>query len=119
MRGERELAAGLMPIEDERLEVRARSIDRGGETSAAAADDNDVVHSHFLQPLDSALRPPDTTGGIVAFPPRHFGIRAAAKLESVLIETTLTLRNARAYIAGNVVARGDDHDGPALSNWKF
>src|SRR5215469_10553853 len=60
VRGEGKLAPGLMAIENQWLEVRTRSIDGGGETSAATADNYDVVHSRFLQPLDSALSPPDT-----------------------------------------------------------
>ena len=60
VRGERKLAAGLVSVDDQRPEVRAPSIDGGGKTGAATADNYDVVHSRFLQPLDSALRPPDT-----------------------------------------------------------
>ena len=60
VRGERKLAAGLVAIENEGLQVRARSVNRGGEAGTATADDDDIVHSRFLQPLDSSLRPPDT-----------------------------------------------------------
>src|ERR1700756_2003342 len=60
VRGKRKLAARFVAIENERLQVRARGVNRGSEASTAAPDDNDVVHSRFLQPLDSALRPPDT-----------------------------------------------------------
>jgi hypothetical protein len=45
--GERKLAARLVPIDHERLEVRACSINRGGQTSASTADNDDIVHSLF------------------------------------------------------------------------
>ncbi len=81
VRGEGELAAGLVPVKDQRFQVGARSVNRSSETGAAAADDEDVVHLEFLHLLDSALRLRDTTqSGIVAFPPPRLGMRAA-KLE--------------------------------------
>src|ERR1041384_5783042 len=39
--GERKLAAGLMSIENEGLQVRARSVNRSGEAGTATADDDD------------------------------------------------------------------------------
>src|SRR6184192_2559976 len=60
VRGKRELAAGLMAVDHQRFKVRARRINRGGKTSAATANNHDIVHSRFLQTLDSALRSPDT-----------------------------------------------------------
>ena len=39
----RELAAGLDPLDDERLEVRARGVDRRGQTRGARPDDRDLV----------------------------------------------------------------------------
>ena len=69
MRGEGKLSAGLVSVQDERFQVRARSVDRSRKTGAAAADDEDVVHSIVLHVLDSAQRAPDTTRPrIVAFP---------------------------------------------------
>ena len=43
-RGERELAAGVVPGDDQRLQVRARRVNRGCVSGAARAHDNDVVH---------------------------------------------------------------------------
>ena len=60
VRGEGKLAAGLMAVNNERLEVRARGINRGGKTCATTANDYDVVHSILLRTLDTSLRPPDT-----------------------------------------------------------
>src|SRR5229473_1523559 len=65
VRGEGKLAAGLVPVQDERLQVRAPGVDGGSETGAAAADDEDVVHSIFLHLLDSVPCPPDTTERIL------------------------------------------------------
>jgi hypothetical protein len=43
-RGERELAAGLVSSNDERLQISAGGVNGGGIPSAAGADDDDVVH---------------------------------------------------------------------------
>ncbi len=42
-RGDGELAAGLVALEDERLEVGARGVDGGGEAGAAGAEDDGVA----------------------------------------------------------------------------
>ena len=39
--GDGELAAGLVALEDERLEVGARGVDGGGEAGAAGAEDDE------------------------------------------------------------------------------
>jgi hypothetical protein len=41
--GDRELAAGLVAFEDERLEVGARGVDGGSEAGAAGAEDDGVA----------------------------------------------------------------------------
>jgi hypothetical protein len=43
-RGDGELAAGLVALEDERLEVGARGVDGGGEAGAAGAEDDGVAN---------------------------------------------------------------------------
>src|SRR5215471_6916917 len=62
MGGERKLPARLMPIQYERFQIRARRVNCRRKTRAAAADDDNIVHSDILQPLDSTPRLPDTTG---------------------------------------------------------
>ncbi len=42
--GDGELAAGLMALDDEWLEVGARRIDGGGKTGAAGAEDNGIAN---------------------------------------------------------------------------
>jgi hypothetical protein len=68
VRGERKLSAGLVAVDDQRLEVRAPGIDGGGQTSAATADNYDIVHSRSLQHVRFGTAPAGYSGGIVAFP---------------------------------------------------
>jgi hypothetical protein len=42
-RGDGELSAGLVALQDERLEVGARGVDGGGEAGAAGAEDDSVA----------------------------------------------------------------------------
>src|SRR2546425_3536729 len=65
MGGERKLAARLMPIDDQRIQVRTRSINGRGEASTTAADDDDVIHSISLQPLDSWRPSTDTARAVL------------------------------------------------------
>src|SRR5579883_665839 len=58
--GERKLAAGFVPINHHGLKVGASRIDGGGEAGAATSNDDDVMHSRFSTPLDSARRLLDT-----------------------------------------------------------
>ncbi len=54
-RGQRELPARLVAVNDQRLQVGARSVNGRGQSGAAATDDDDVVHVRLLlPPLDSA-----------------------------------------------------------------
>ena len=46
--GQRELSARFMTVDDQRLQIGTRSVDGGGKASAAAADDDHVVHFHML-----------------------------------------------------------------------
>src|SRR5579885_3381211 len=52
--GERKLAARFVPINHQGLKVGAGRIDGGGQPGAAASNDDDVIHSRFSTPLDSA-----------------------------------------------------------------
>ncbi len=44
--GEHELAAGLQALDDERLQVRARRVDGGGEAGRSGSDDDDFRRAH-------------------------------------------------------------------------
>ena len=52
-RGDRELAAGLVAFEDERLEVGAGSVDGSGKAGASGAEDDGVARRVFrhMDPL--------------------------------------------------------------------
>src|SRR5579883_1556630 len=52
--GERKLAARFVAVNHHRLKVGAGRIDGGGQPGAAASNDDDVIHSRFSTPLDSA-----------------------------------------------------------------
>src|SRR6266852_2038670 len=58
--GQGELAAGFVAIDHQGLEVGASGIDCGGESGAAAANDDDVMHSRAPSRLDSPHRPAGT-----------------------------------------------------------
>ena len=49
-RGEGELAAGLVAVDDQGLQVRASRINRRGEPGASASDDDHVPHRKLLSP---------------------------------------------------------------------
>src|SRR5579883_2929362 len=51
-RGNGELSAGLMAFDDERLEVGARGVERGGVPGTARADDDDITDIHSGSSLD-------------------------------------------------------------------
>ena len=44
--GDRELPAGLRPLDDQRRQVGARGVERGGEAGGAGADDDEFVMRH-------------------------------------------------------------------------
>jgi len=46
-RRERELASGLVPVNHKRVKVGAPGVNSGRQSSAAAADDNDVIQVIF------------------------------------------------------------------------
>src|SRR6202007_1403904 len=48
---DRQLAAGLVPVQNQRFQVGARSVNGSSETRTAAADDDDVEHSILLHVL--------------------------------------------------------------------
>jgi hypothetical protein len=50
--GHRELPAGLMPFQHERLQIRARRVNRGGQ-SGASGSHNDCVADFFHVLIDS------------------------------------------------------------------
>ena len=46
--GGRELAARMAAFEDERAQIRARGVNRGGQSRATAADDDHFLHAAEL-----------------------------------------------------------------------
>jgi hypothetical protein len=71
--GQSELASRFVAIDDQRLEVGASGIDCCGESRAAAANDDDVVHSKLLK--IRFVAPPERCGeiGIVTSSRSVFG----------------------------------------------
>ena len=65
-RGDGELPAGLMPINDERAEISSGSINCGGQSRTSGTDDDDVTHlvRHRTE-LRFHATPEDATAAVV------------------------------------------------------
>src|SRR2546427_82144 len=94
MGGEGKLSAGFVPVQDERLQVRTRGVDRGGEARAATSDDDDVVHALSLQAIRFRAAAAGYYGaGYCSIPSRAFRSGGTANLARLITLTVLTRAN--------------------------